>query len=201
MTKTLISLALPLALLAGSGVVHAQARLAPAVVAIVDSERVFRECNACKAAQTQLQTQLTQIQQRAQQLGQPLQTEAQSLDTAVKALAGKAPDAALQKRATDFQQKQTAAQQEIQQREQTFNRNRQYVAQQVQQKMGPIIQQAMTARGATVALDQGATLASAASIDITSDVLTALNAQLPSVSTTAPPPPAQPAQAPKPQGR
>ena len=194
MTKTLISLALPLALVAGSGVAHAQAKLSPAVIAIVDSEKIFRECNACKAAQAQLQTQLTQIQQRAQALGTPLQTEAQSLDAAVKALAGKPADAALQKRATDFQQKQTAAQQEIQQREQTFNRNRQYVAQQVQQKMGPIVSQAMTARGATVALDQGATLASAASIDITNDVLTALNAQLPSVSTTAPAAPAQPAQ-------
>lgn len=195
MTKTLISLALPLALAAGSTVAHAQAKLAPAVIAVVDSEKVFRECTACKAAQTQLQTQLTQIQQRAQQLNQPLQTEGQALQTAINALAGKPADAALQKRATDFQQKQNAAQQELGQREQTFNRNRQYVAQQVQQKMGPIIQTAMTARGANVALDQGATLASAASIDITNDVLTALNAQLPSVSTTAPPPPAQPAPA------
>lgn len=194
MTKTLISIALPLALVAGSTVAHAQARLSPAVIAIVDSEKIFRECNACKAAQTQLQTQLTQIQQRAQQLNQPLQTEGQSLQTAVNALAGKPADAALQKRATDFQQKQNAAQQELAQREQTFNRNRQFVAQQVQQKMGPIVQQAMTARGATVALDQGATLASAASIDITNDVLAQLNTQLPSVSTTAPPPPAQPAQ-------
>lgn len=194
MTKTLISLALPLALVAGSSVAHAQARLAPAVIAIVDSEKIFRECTACKAAQAQLQTQLTQIQQRAQQLNQPLQTEGQSLQQAVNALAGKPADAALQKRATDFQQKQNAAQQELAQREQTFNRNRQFVAQQVQQKMGPIVQQAMTARGATVALDQGATLASAASIDITNDVLAQLNTQLPSVSTTAPPPPAQPAQ-------
>ncbi len=194
MTKTMISLALPLALVVGSDVAHAQAKLSPAVIAIVNSDRIFRECNACKTAQTQLQTQLTQIQQRAQQLNQPLQTEGQSLQTAVNALAGKQPDAALQKRAADFQQKQNAAQQELAQREQTFNRNRAYVAQQVQQKMNPIISQAMTARGATVALDQGATLASAASIDITNDVLTALNAQLPSVSTTAPPPPAQPAQ-------
>lgn len=199
MTKYLMAAALSATALASPIAAQAQ-KLNPAVIAIVDNDRVFRECNACKAAQTQLQTQLQQIQQRAQQLGQPLQTEAQSLDSAVKALAGKQPDAALQQRATAFQQKQGAAQKEIADREQTFQRNRAYVAQQIQAKLNPIVSQVMTARGATVALDSQATLAAAASIDVTNDVLAQLNQQLPSVSTTAPPPPAQPQQ-PQPQGR
>lgn len=183
-------------------------KLGPAVVAVVDRERIFTECTACKAAQAQLQSQLQQLQTRAQQLGQPLQTEAQSLDTAIKALNGKEPDAALQQRATAFQQKQGAAQQEISQGEQTFGRNRAYVAKQIEDRLNPIVSQQMTAKGANIAIDMGMTIATAKSVDITNDVLAELNRQLPSVGVVAPAPapaaapaatPAAPA--PKPKGR
>lgn len=178
-------------------------RTAPAVIVVIDTQRVFSECTACKAAQTQLETQLQQIQQRAQQLNQPLQTEAQSLQAAAQALNGKEPDAALQQRATAFQQKQSAAAQEIAQREQTFARNRAYVAQQINARLDPIINQVMSTHGATVALDTQATLARSASLDVTNEVLAALNQQLPSVNTTAPAQAQQPQQQQQqqPQGR
>jgi hypothetical protein len=50
----------------------------------------------------------------------------------------------------------------------------------------------MKTKGANLAVDRGATLAIASSIDVTSDVLAQLNAQLPSVSVNAPAAPAQP---------
>ena len=53
----------------------------------------------------------------------------------------------------------------------------------------------MQRRGANVMVELGTTLASGAALDVTNDVLTALNTALPSVQTTAP---AQPA---TPQGR
>ena len=62
----------------------------------------------------------SQLQTRAQQLGQPLQTEGESIQTAVRALNGKAPDAALQARITALQTKQNSASQEIQREEQTL---------------------------------------------------------------------------------
>ncbi len=200
MKKYLISAA-ALGLVAAIPSAAAAQKLPAAVVAVVDSDRIFAECTACKAASAQLQTQIQQMQQRAQQLGQPLQTEAQALDAAVKALNGKQPDAALQQRATAFQQKQGAAQQELAQREQTIGRNRAYVAQQIQQKLNPIISQQMTARGANIAVDTGATLAISKTVDITDGVLAELNRQLPSVSTTAPAAPAPAAPAPAPTGR
>ena len=61
----------------------------------MDTQKIFADCTACKAAQTQLQSQATAIQQRAQALGQPLQAEAEAIQ---KAAGGKAPDAALQTR-------------------------------------------------------------------------------------------------------
>jgi len=57
----------------------------------------------------------------------------------------------------------------------------------------------MQRRGANLLVEQGATLASTTSVDVTNDVLAALNAALPTVSTTAPASAAPAAK--QPQGR
>jgi Skp family chaperone for outer membrane proteins len=79
-------------------------------------------------------------------------------------------------------------------REQEFQRNQEYVRQQIATKIRPIYQQVMQKRGANILVEVGATLATSTSVDVTNDVLTALNAALPSIATTAPAPA-------KPQGR
>lgn len=186
-----------------AGSASAQA-LADAKVAVVDVDRVMSQCTACVAANGQLQQQRTQLQQFAQQQGQPLQGEQTSLEAAIKAANGK-PDAALQQRVTAFQTRAQNAQRAVAEREQTFQRNVQYVQQQIGQKMIPVVQQVAQQRGATIAVAKDSTLFSAASIEITDAVLTALNSQLPSVSVTAPPPAQQPAapaaRTPAPTGR
>ena len=78
-----------------------------------------------------------------------------------------------------------------------IQRNQAYISQQVNVKLQPLLKPAMQRRGANILLDAGATLDQDASVDITNDVLAALNAALPSVATTAPAAPAQQ----QPQGR
>lgn len=168
-------------------------RLNPAVVAVVDTQRIFSECTACTAAQTQLQSQLDALRTRAQTLAQPLQTEQQSIQTAVNALNGKQPDAALTQRIQSLQTRQNQANQEIQQGEQNIRSTQAHVAQQITQRLNPILNTVMQNRGATVVLDKGNTLAASAAIDVTNDVMAQLNQQLPSVSVT-PLPQQQPAQ-------
>ena len=185
MTKLFFGAALAALALATPSIAPAQ-RTAAASIVVVDTQRIFAECTACRAAQTQLQTQVQQIQQRSQQLGQPLQTEAQAIQTAARGLNGKAPDAALQARITALQTKQNTANQELQNRQQQFQRNQAYVAQQINTRLDPIITQVMTTRGANIAIDKGTTLASAAALDVTNDVLAQLNQQLPSVNVNAP---------------
>lgn len=165
-------------------------RLGAAVVAVIDTSRIFRECNACRTAQTQLQQQVDQARQRAQQLGQPLQTEGQALENSLKALGGKAPDAALQGRIQAFQTRQNTANQELQNRQATIQRNQQYVAQQINTKLDPIIKSVMQSRGANIAVDMQTTLATSPSIDVTNDVMAQLNQQLTSINVTAPAAPA-----------
>ena len=158
----------------------------PAIVAVVDLEKVQSQCRACQTAAATLRSQVTALQSRESALATPLQTEGKSIQTAVDALNGKEPDAALQARIKAFQTKQQQGAQELQRQQQQIQRNQAYIAQQIQAKLGPIYQQVMQKRGANVMIEQGTTLAAGSTLDVTNDVLTALNAQLPSVQTTAP---------------
>ena len=103
-----------------------------------------------------------------------------------QALGGRAPDAALQARATAFQKKQSDAQAQLAARQQTFERNRAYVLQQINTKLQPAVASVFARRGASVMLDASQVIQSAPGLDVTADVIAALNAGLPSISTTAP---------------
>ena len=172
-------------------------RVPAAAVAVVDLDRVGRECNACKTAGTALQSQVNAFNTRRQQLNTQLQPERQQLQTAVTALNGKQPDAALTQRIQAFQQREQTAAAELERSQAQIQRNQAYISQQINSKLAPLLQPAMERRGANVLLDGGAAIRFATTVDITNDVLAALNTALTSVATTAP---AQPAQQ-NPQGR
>ena len=159
-------------------------RVPAAVVAVVDTGTIYRDCTACKAAQTALQGQVTTLQGRQRTLTQQLQTEGTAIETAVKALNGKQPDAALQARYTAFQQKQEQANRELQTGQQRIQSTQANVLRQLNERLGPVINQVMAARGANIVVDKDQTLANGAGTDITADVLARLNAALPSVSVT-----------------
>jgi len=159
----------------------------PATIAVVDLEKVSSTCNACRTAQATLQGQVNALKARETALATPLQSEGKSIQAAIDALPkDQEPGAALQARIKAFQTKQQAGAQELQRQQQQIQRNQAYISQQISAKLGPIYQQVMTRRGANVMVEVGTTLASGATLDVTNDVLAALNAVLPSVQTTAP---------------
>ncbi len=169
-----------------------------AVIAVVDLDKVSTQCNACKTAAAALRSQATALQSRQQALATPLETEGKAIQAAVDALNGKEPDAALQNRIKAWQTKREQGATEISRSEQQLQRNQAYINQQVRDKLGPIYQQVMQRRGANLMVEVGATLATASSLDVTNDVLTALNSAMPTIQTTAP---AQAAPKQQPQGR
>ena len=191
--KTILSAAIVLAsTLAVPSVAIAQ-RAPAAVVVVVDTSRIYRDCNACRTAQTQLQSQITAARTREQTLSNELRTEGQALQTAVNALAGKEPDAALRARAEAFQKKQEAAQAELARLQQNIQSIQANVVRQIDARLNPAITQVMTTKGANVAVDLNATLAHAPAVNVTNEVLAALNTALPSVSVTPLPQQQQPA--------
>ena len=179
----------------------AQAQRAPAaVIIVVESDRIYRECNACRTAQAQLESQARALQTRQQALANELRPEAQAIQTAIQALNGREPDAALRQRAQAFQQRQEQAQQELARTQQNLQSIQANVVRQIDAQLRPVINQVMTQRGANLAVDVDATLAHAQGVNVTDAVLAALNAVLPSVSVT-PLPQQQQQQQQQPQGR
>ncbi|MBA2771249.1 MAG: OmpH family outer membrane protein [Sphingomonas sp.] len=187
---TLLPLAAAVALSAPVAV-HAQ-RLPAAVVAVVDTGRIYRECTACRAAQAQLNSQVTALQTRQRTLATQLQPEQRAIQAAITALQGRQPDAALRTRAEAYQRREQQAAQELQQGQQRVQSSQANVLRQINERLNPIINQVMTARGATLAVDTEASLAHSAGINVTSDVLARLNSVLPSVSVTPLPQQQQP---------
>ncbi len=185
MTKLIIS-TLAASLIALPVAASAQALPAP-VIAVVDVQRATSQCNACKTALAQLETQLAGLRSLQTSLEGPLRTEAAAIQTVANALAGRAPDAALQARATAFEKRQGDAQRQLAAREQTFQRNRTYVLQQISQRLDPALTQVLARRNATIMFDAANVVRSVPSVDVTADVIAALNATLPALSTTAPP--------------
>jgi Skp family chaperone for outer membrane proteins len=192
MKKLVLSLAVAVSALTFSGAAEAQQRS----ILVVDTDRILNECTACKAAATQLQSQVQSGRARAQQLESSLKTEADSLEKAVQALgANKQPDAALQARIAAFRQKQQQGSTEMSTRESTIQSTQAHVQQQIGTKIVAIVEQSRARRQASVVVTKASALASDPAIDITGEVLAALNQQLPSVSVTPLP------QQSKPQGR
>ena len=194
MKNIVLSAALAAAIMAVAAPAAAQ-NVPAATIAIVDLERVTSECTACKTANAALQSQVNALRARQTALATPLEAESKALQAAVNALGSRQPDAALQARITAFQTKQQQGSQEIVRQQQQIQRNQAYIQQQIGTKLGPIYQQVMQRRGANVMLEIGSTLASGGSLNVTNDVLAALNAALPRIQTTAP------AQQQQPQGR
>jgi outer membrane protein len=196
MKKMLISAAVATSILVPAAA-SAQS-VPPAIIAVVDLQRVDSECNACKTAVAALRSQQAAEEAREKTIASPIQTERESIQTAVDALKGKDPDPALQARIRTFQTRGQQAEQEITRGREQLQRNAEYVQQQVLTKLSPIYRQVMQRRGANILIEQRATLATATAVDVTNDVLAALNAALASVQTTAP---AETTRTQTPQGR
>ncbi len=175
------------ALLIGAAAVPAAAQqLSPPVIMIVDMDRVVNESAAGKQAATDLQAKAQQLATRRTTLAGQLQSEAQAIGQGQqnKTLAGPA----LEQRVKAFQDKENAANQELARGQEELARSRQYVIQQISTASDPIITQIMRERGASIALQKGATLQHTASLEVTNDVIGRLNTSLPKVSVTPPAP-------------
>jgi Skp family chaperone for outer membrane proteins len=196
MKKLLVSAAVVASAFALPTAVQAQAR--PAVI-VADTDSIMSTCTACAAARTQLQQKEAALRSRAQQLRTQLETEGKPIQDAIDKLGDKAADAALQARVKAFQQKQQQANQELQTGETNLQSTAAHVQQQIGAKIVQIVEQVRARRGALLAVSKGGTLANDPTVDVTSEVLSALNSQLPAVSVT--PLPQQQRTQQQPQGR
>lgn len=188
---------LRLALVATALALPAAAQAQRMAVLVVDTDRILAECTACRTAAAQLTTQEQQIRQRAQALDTQLKPEADAIQKAIQALGTRQPDAALQQRARAFEQRREQAEAEVANRQRQLQSTIAHVRQQVGNRAATVTEQVRARRQASLVVAKSVAIASDPTIDVTGEVLAALNQQLPAVSVTPLPQQAQT----RPQGR
>jgi outer membrane protein len=188
-------------------------RTAPAVVVTVDVSRVGRECTACVAATAALRAQAQTLQTTQNTLGTPLQTEQTAIQTEAQRIRGlpagaarTAAENALNARAQAWETNRQNAQNQVTQMERNLQSTQQNVSLQLNQRLQPIFAQVATAHGANLVMSTDALLYNAPSVDVTNEVLAAVNQQVQAFSVTPLPQQAAPtgvpsAPQPRPTGR
>ena len=171
---------------------HAQAAAAPAAVntgvAVVNLEAAVANSAAYKAAITQIQAtykaQITAFQTRQTAIqGElaPLRTEIETLQRNPAT-----PKATLDAKINAFQARGQNAQNELQRMTLPFAKPEAYVKEQIGAKVEAALKAAMTAKRIGIVLSPDAVVAVQGGSDITLDVVTQLNALIPSASVTPP---------------
>ncbi len=159
-----------------------EGKFAPAVVAVVDMQKIMQESLAAKSVKDQLAAQRQTYQKEVTADEQKLRENEKSLQEQRAKLS--AEDFA--KKRTDFETQVRAVQEKVQQRAQALDVAFNQAFATIKQSLGKIVAQEASNRGANVVLDRGQTVVIEASFDITAPVLAQLNKDLPKVAVTIP---------------
>lgn len=167
---------------------HAQAAAAANGVAVVDLDAAVNGSAAYQAAVNQIQTtykaQITTAQTRQTALQGELNAARTEIENLQKNPA--TPKATLDAKIAAFQTKGQSAQTELQRLALPFARPQAYVREQVEAKVEQALRAAMTAKKVGVVLRPEAAFAYQPSSDLTTDVVSQLNALIPSAAITPP---------------
>jgi Skp family chaperone for outer membrane proteins len=193
-SKSLMLAAAPLAVaVALPSIAHAQ------TVAVADLDEAVAKSNAGVLANNQINLTYKAQIDAAQARANALNTELTGLRNAIVA-AQRAPNpnqAAIQTQAAAYQKRQQEAEREVQTLSQPFQLANAYAREQIALKLEAALDRAMTAKRVTIVLQPQAVIKALPVSEITADVITQLNALVPSVGTT-PPAGWQPGQGPRP---
>lgn len=158
-------------------------------IGVVDLERAVGTSNAARAASTQIQTtykaQIDSFTARRTAIDADLKAKGTALETGLKAAGGKSTPA-LQTQYEAFQKAQQDGQAELQRLSQPIQLANSYVQEQIGAKLSDALKAAMTKAKVDLVLAPDATVSYQPAVDLTDEVVTELNALVPSVGITPP---------------
>ena len=158
-------------------------------IVVLDRAAIMQFSKAGQDIAKQMQTYSAQAKVDLQARGRSLETEEKNLQQQVAILA---PDVKAKKIA-DFQARQQALQGEVAKKDEQMRYAYALARQQMETKLGPILQALVKSHGANMVLDkQAVVFATQSGFDITGDAINQLNQQLPTVKVNfnVTPPPA-----------
>jgi Skp family chaperone for outer membrane proteins len=158
-------------------------------IAVVDLQRAVGTSAAYTTARTQIQTtykaQIDSFNARKAAIDADLKTKGDALQAGLKAAGGKSTPA-LQTQYEQFQQAQQSAQAELQRLGQPIALANAYAEEQITAKLSDALKAAMTKAKVDLVLTPDATVSYQPTVDITANVVTEINALVPSVGITPP---------------
>ncbi len=154
----------------------------PAVIVVVDFNRVTNESAVGRDVSAQMETNRIDLEARALDLNDQLNREQEELNRQRSVIA---PEA-FEERVRAFTQKQQVARQEIQEKTQQRQVALQQAQLEIQRVLRPIVKDVMEKHGATLVLDKNIVQHHIAGLDVTTEVVEQLDANLPSFKVTLP---------------
>lgn len=184
----ILRLAAAFAVVAGlalPGLALAQGKIPPAVIAVIDAQRINRDAQALKSARQQLEQFRFNFQSEIVKEEEQLRAEEQELGRQRAVLT---PEV-FQQRSQAFQGKVMELQRRIQERSQSLDRMLGGVRDQVTQEVVAIMKQLSTERGFNMVIDRAQLQMPVEDrFEITAEVLKRLDQRLPTVTVTPPAP-------------
>lgn len=158
-------------------VVAKQPTLMAPVVAVVDIEKIIRECTASKGIRDQLSTKRDSYQKEITAGEKGLRDEWKKIVDQK----GKLPEAQLAEKQKAFEAKAKDFQKNVQAHAKTLDQALNGAVNEVKKAAGQIVAEAAAAKGANVVLDKSQVVVVEAKLDLTNEVMETLNKKLPSV--------------------
>ncbi len=154
----------------------------PAVIAVVDAQRVTQTSKAMQRIKGQIEEHRSVFQVKINKLDEALRREEQDLNRQQTILT---PEVFTEKR-RDFQQRVASAQREVQERIRALDRVLVDATRQLQRAMLPIFIELASERGFNIVLPSRQVVFATPDLDVTDDVLRRLDERLPSVEIALP---------------
>lgn len=155
-------------------------------VLVVDSGKVLRESSAGKSVATQLASIAKTIEAEAQSTLNPLKGEQASIQQQIQGLTQTdlQSNPTLAAKIKSYQERGAKAQIEMQYKGAELQATEQKAKLEVAKKIDSVIEQLAKERGAAVVFDKSLMLYSSSAVDVTAEVLSRMNRQMPSVAVT-----------------
>lgn len=189
MKKLVSTFALSLMLLAAPALAETTAapaptasHLAPAIVAVVDMQKLMQESTAAKSVRDQLATRRESYQRDVRADEQKLRETEQQLGQQRSSLTAEQFAAKRQ----SFEEQVRQVQQRVQDRARVLDTAFNDALGTIKQNLGQVVAEAANEKGATLVLDKGQVIVVESSFDITATVLDRLNRRLPKVDVRFP---------------
>ncbi|HEY4343286.1 MAG TPA: OmpH family outer membrane protein [Parvibaculum sp.] len=162
----------------GASLTAATAATPTAVIVIVNSEQLFGQSKVGQSVRTQIQAQAKKLQAEGKKTDDALKVEAKKLGEQRSLLS----EADFSKKVQAFEQKQQDAQRSLQQKGQELQAGSNKARSEIEAAVRPIFADVMKAHGANILLDQSVVLAGGVDLDVTAEVLKALDAKITTVT-------------------